>query len=95
MDLDPTLKTTIKGRLVELPGTIATIRAELPPDQIDAFDQQVGHTGAAELPAVLARWALKTRPDAEAEDNAMFAALAAGDFTGCVPAGDPAQSGAA
>ncbi|MFD7922493.1 hypothetical protein ACFV3R_25115 [Streptomyces sp. NPDC059740] len=91
--MDATLKTVVGGELVELPGTIATVRQTLDDDQAQAFDAEVEHAAAADLPAVVARWAL-AQAGADDEDEALFALLEAGQDVGAVPAEDD-EAGAA
>lgn len=81
--MHPTLKTMIGGELVELPGTIATIRPTVPADRRAEFDAEVETAAADQLPAVLARWAL-TATNADAEDDDLFARLEAGEDIGAV-----------
>lgn len=81
-----TWTTTIDGQPVEIPATIDGIRAVLPEKDLEAYDAEIRQTPAQDLHRVLARWALP--PEAEAEDDDLVARLKAGDFTGCVPAGD-------
>lgn len=83
--MDATLKTVIGGNLVELPGTIATIRATMPPDQAEAFDREIEHVPAADLPTALVRWAL-AGTTADKEDDALFERLARDEDIGAVPA---------
>ncbi len=83
--MDATLKTVIDGNLVELPGTIATIRATMPPDQAAVFDREIEHVPAADLPTALVRWALAGTA-ADKEDDALFERLARGEDIGAVPA---------
>ncbi|OII62620.1 hypothetical protein BJP40_27895 [Streptomyces sp. CC53] len=66
---------------MELPGTIAAIRAALDEDRAKAFDAEIPHVPVAELPLTLARWALSTT-DADAEDAELFARLARGEDVG-------------
>jgi hypothetical protein len=92
--MHPTLKTHIGGELVELPGTIAAVRQQLPVEDIAEFDHEVENAPAHQLTAILARWALRGT-GADEEDEEMFSRLEAGDHSGCVPAGDEAAPGAA
>lgn len=87
---EATFKTIIGGELVELPATIAGIRETLPEERRAEFDNEVEHTPGSDLLRVLTHWALEST-DAPAEDAAVFQRLEAGDFTGCVPAPDPAD----
>ncbi|MGA4953769.1 hypothetical protein [Streptomyces lydicamycinicus] len=86
--MDATLKTVIGGELVELPGTIAAVRATMDADQAVEFDRDIEHVPAAELPAALVRWALDGT-GAEEEDDALFERLARGEDIGAVDAGSP------
>ncbi|MFF0744112.1 hypothetical protein ACFYVL_27315 [Streptomyces sp. NPDC004111] len=77
--------TVVSGRRVDLPATLPTIRAALTADQAADLDAEIARTPALDLPLVLARWALAPT-DAAAEDEAVFARLATGDFSDCVAA---------
>ncbi|MFI7273958.1 hypothetical protein [Streptomyces sp. NPDC049879] len=90
----PTLKTVIDGRLVELPGTIAAVRAQLPDADVPAFTHEVENAPADQLTVILARWALRAT-GADEEDEEVFQRLRAGDHSGCVPADDEAGTGTA
>jgi hypothetical protein len=92
--MDPTFKTIVDGELVELPATIATIRAALPAEQAEQFDAEVEHAGADRLPMVLAQWALRGT-GADQEDAELFRLLEAGEDVGAVEADDDAARGAA
>ncbi|MFI1253370.1 hypothetical protein ACH4U6_06130 [Streptomyces netropsis] len=83
--MDATLKTIIGGELVELPGTIAAIRATMAADQAEEFDREIEHVPAAELPAALVRWAL-VGTGADEEDERLFERLARGENIGATPA---------
>ncbi len=72
------MRTVIAGRLVELPGTIAAIRAALDADRAAVFDAEIPYVPVAELPVALARWALSTT-DADREDAELFERLARGE----------------
>ncbi|MFJ1751138.1 hypothetical protein ACIOJD_33660 [Streptomyces sp. NPDC088116] len=85
--MDATLKTVIGGQLVELPGTIAAIRATLDTDRILEFDREIAHVPAAELHAALVRWAL-AGTGADEEDDALFERLARGEDIGATNAHD-------
>ncbi|SOD67098.1 hypothetical protein SAMN06297387_12866 [Streptomyces zhaozhouensis] len=78
-DTRTTMTTYVGGDPVEIPATIAGVRAALTEDQRAAFDEEIAHTHALELPHVLIRWALP--PEAHDEDEAAFRRLEAGDFT--------------
>ncbi|MFJ2649705.1 hypothetical protein ACIO1C_23650 [Streptomyces sp. NPDC087420] len=79
--MDTTLKTVIGGELVELPGTIAAVRATMDAGRAAEFNREIEHAPAAELPATLVRWALAgTRADDE--DDALFERLARGEDIG-------------
>lgn len=78
-----TMTTYVNGKPVEIPATIAAVRATLDADQAAEFDHEIAHTPALQLPHVLIRWALP--PEAQQEQEAMFAALDRGDFTGFSP----------
>jgi hypothetical protein len=70
------------GGVEELPSTIPGIRDALPEDQRAEFDRQVNATGAGDLPALLARWAMHIPSQQDAEEEALVARLRAGDFSG-------------
>ncbi|NJQ13487.1 hypothetical protein [Streptomyces bohaiensis] len=91
--MHPTLKTMVNGELIELPGTIATIRPTVPPELRDQFDTEVETAPAAQLPTVLVRWALAGSA-ANQEDDALFARLEAGEDIGAVEADDDARGAA-
>lgn len=83
-----TWKTIHDGQLVELPATIDGIAAALPPDRRDEFLTEVHAAAPADLELLLGHWALETRPDIRAADEATMNRLAAGDHTGFTPAED-------
>ncbi|MEU9983723.1 hypothetical protein [Streptomyces sp. NPDC050856] len=83
--MDATLKTVIDGKLVELPGTIAAIRATMDAGQAAEFDREIEHVPAAELPAALVRWAL-VGTGADNEDDVLFERLACGEDIGAIEA---------
>ncbi|MER5771021.1 hypothetical protein [Streptomyces sp. NPDC001985] len=95
--MDATLKTSIGGELVELPGTIAAIRAAIravmSADRAADFEREIEHLPVADLPSALVRWALAVTP-ADAEDTELFDRLARGENIGAVPA-DTAGPGVA
>ncbi|WP_439674105.1 hypothetical protein [Embleya sp. MST-111070] len=64
-------RTTVGGRLVVLPATIAGIRAALPEDRRDAFTKEIENTPARDMHLTLYRWA--RTPEIEAEDEAAHA----------------------
>ncbi|WP_328743618.1 hypothetical protein OG436_39525 (plasmid) [Streptomyces caniferus] len=66
---------------MELPGTIAAVRATMDADQAVEFDRDIEHVPAAEFPVVLVRWALAVT-GAEEEDDALFESLARGEDIG-------------
>ncbi|MFE9387586.1 hypothetical protein ACFYMO_30860 [Streptomyces sp. NPDC007025] len=88
--MDATLKTVIGGRLVELPGTIAAVRATMEKDQAAAFDREIEHVPAPLLPAELARWALHGT-GADEEDEVLFDRLARGEDVGAVSPGPDSE----
>ncbi|MEV0281706.1 hypothetical protein AB0I22_35705 [Streptomyces sp. NPDC050610] len=91
--MDATLKTVIGGELVELPGTIAGVRAALPPpERRDEFDREIAHAPATELPLVLVRWAL-AGTGAEEEDEALFERLVRGEDIGAHKPSDAGTPG--
>jgi hypothetical protein len=81
----------ISGELVELPGTIATIRPTVPADRRAEFDAEVETAAADQLPTVLARWALAAT-NADTEDDELFRRLEAGEDIGAVIVDDPRGS---
>ncbi|MFF2375016.1 hypothetical protein ACFVUW_11600 [Streptomyces xiamenensis] len=80
--------TYVDGERVELPATIDDIRAALPAERRPDFDRAVGAAAPADLHLLLGHWALETRPDIRARDEATYARLEAGDFTGFTAAED-------
>ncbi|WP_446040490.1 hypothetical protein [Streptomyces sp. SID1121] len=76
--MDATLKTIIGGELVELPGTIAAVRATMDAGRAAEFDREIEHAPADELPATLVRWAL-AGTGVDDEDDALFERLARGE----------------
>ncbi|MFI5945582.1 hypothetical protein ACIBCB_35795 [Streptomyces uncialis] len=73
----------VDGEPVEVPATIAGVRAALEPGQHAQFDDEIGRTPAPQLAQVLAMWAL---PDgAWKQIEADFAKLEAGDHEGFHP----------
>lgn len=80
--------TYVGGEAVELPATIDGIAAVLPPERREVFLDEVHATAAGELELLLGHWALETRPDIRAADEAMVERLKAGDFSGFTPAED-------
>ncbi|GAA3753828.1 hypothetical protein [Streptomyces tremellae] len=84
--MDATLKTVIDGNLIEVPGTIATIRATMDAARAAEFDREIEHVPASDLPAALVRWALADTT-ADDEDDALFERLARSEDIGAVEAG--------
>jgi len=81
------LITHVDGELVELPGTLAGIRAGLPDDAARAeFDEAIAHAPLDRVAMIAARLGLPDR--ARAEDDAAFERLRAGDLSGLVWAED-------
>lgn len=74
-----TMTAYVHGEPVEIPATIAGIRATLTEDQTAEFDREIAHTPALQLAQVLIRWALP--PEAKDEEEELFAALERGDFS--------------
>lgn len=89
-----TWRTYHDGEVVDLPATIDGIAAVLPPERRQVFLDEVHAAAAAELFLLLGHWALETRPDIRAADEAFMDQLATGDFSGCVPL-DDSEAGAA
>ncbi|QIQ02665.1 hypothetical protein [Streptomyces liangshanensis] len=79
--MDATFKTVIGGKLVELPGTIAGVRATMDAGRAAEFDREIEHVPADRLPAALVRWAL-AGTGADDEDDALFERLARGEDIG-------------
>ncbi|MFH8630769.1 hypothetical protein ACH4CC_12970 [Streptomyces lydicus] len=73
---------------MELPGTIAAVRATTDADQAAEFDRDIEHVPAAELPVALVRWAL-AGTGAEEEDDALFERRARGEDIGAIDAETP------
>ncbi|MET8832028.1 hypothetical protein ABZX40_40535 [Streptomyces sp. NPDC004610] len=84
----PSWTAFVDGEPVEVPATIAGIRAQLDPDRRAEFDEVVSATPAQDLHRVLALWAL---PDAAwTQINQDFERLEAGDHRGFHPSEDVA-----
>ncbi|WP_406299164.1 hypothetical protein OG948_28360 [Embleya sp. NBC_00888] len=75
--------TVVRGERIELPNTLAEIRAALPEDRRDEFDKVIYETplDRLERDAIL-HWALP--PEAQEDDEAVHERLKAGDFGDCV-----------
>jgi hypothetical protein len=75
--------TVVRGERIELPNTLAEIRAALPEDRRAEFDKVMYETPLHRLErdAVL-HWALP--PEAQEEDDEVHARILAGDFGDCV-----------
>ncbi|GAA1928304.1 hypothetical protein GCM10009716_40170 [Streptomyces sodiiphilus] len=82
---DARFRTRVRGEAVEVPATITGIRATLRDEEIEHFNEEIERTPAAELPRVLAYWAL-LHTGAHEEDEEIVERLRRGDFSGCVPA---------
>ncbi|MCS0634987.1 hypothetical protein NX801_04800 [Streptomyces sp. LP05-1] len=74
--------TTVHDQEVELPSTIAGVRAALPEGQRAAFDTEIGTTPGPDLPLRLAMWALRTVQGAIEEMDDQVDRLRAGDYSG-------------
>ncbi|MGW1992676.1 hypothetical protein [Embleya sp. NPDC001921] len=86
----PVIRAHHNGRVVELPGTLADIRAALPESERAAFDHDIDHAAIDNLPAVASAWA-KT-PEMRAHDDAIAARVAIGDHSGLYnPDGTPVE----
>ncbi|MEU3188670.1 hypothetical protein ABZ707_31405 [Streptomyces sp. NPDC006923] len=83
--MDATFKTVIGGEVVELPGTIAAVRASMDAGRAAEFDREIEHVPAADLPAVLVRWAL-AGTGADEEDELLFERLSRGEDIGATDA---------
>jgi hypothetical protein len=70
------------GGVVELPSTIEGIRGALPEEEREDFDREVNSTGARDLLAVLARWAMRIPTAMDSAEEALVSRLRAGDFSG-------------
>ncbi|UCM88996.1 hypothetical protein [Streptomyces marincola] len=84
----PVWRTWLDGEEIELPASINGIRAALPPERREQFDEAVGAAAAGDLELLLGHWAQETRPDLRAAQEAVFRRLEAGDSTGFVAAED-------
>ncbi|MYW05243.1 hypothetical protein [Streptomyces sp. SID3343] len=80
MSTRPVIRAHHNGRTIELPGTLADIRAALPADEHAAFDHDIANAAIDDLPAVASAWA-KT-PEMRGHDDAIAAQVAAGDNGG-------------
>ncbi|GCD94440.1 hypothetical protein [Embleya hyalina] len=60
-----TWRTWATGELIELPATIAGIRAALPAEQREEFTKAIEDTPARDLPLTLNRWVRRTRPEVD------------------------------
>ncbi|GCE02202.1 hypothetical protein [Embleya hyalina] len=78
----PTITTTIDGRPATLPGTLADIRAALPEDQRDAFDEEINNAAIRDLAAIAVHWAIP--PEEHARIAADADRIRSGDLTGVV-----------
>ncbi|SCK20679.1 MULTISPECIES: hypothetical protein [unclassified Streptomyces] len=74
--------TTVHGQEMELPSTIADVRAALAGEQRAAFDAEIGSTPGPDLPLRLAMWALRTVPGAVEEMDDQVDRLRSGDYSG-------------
>ncbi|MFI6586457.1 hypothetical protein [Embleya sp. NPDC050493] len=73
--------TVVRGEAITLPETLAEIRAALPPDQRDAFDEEMYNTPLDQIERrALLGWALP--PEAHEEDEEAAARIRAGDYSG-------------
>ncbi|MBO0652973.1 hypothetical protein J1792_09265 [Streptomyces triculaminicus] len=70
------------GGPVELPSTILGIREALPERQRDEFNAEVEHAEAADLPLLLARWAMRIPAEQDAAEADVVDRVKAGDFSG-------------
>lgn len=67
MTMAEPLKTFVGGVEVEVPNSIPDIRAALPEERREEFDQAVNEAGVQEIHAVMRHWMLEAVPDPEAE----------------------------
>ncbi|MGC0419999.1 hypothetical protein [Embleya sp. AB8] len=74
------MTTVVRGRVVELPGTLDETRRALPVERRAEFDAVIGGTPIAQLTQVAAVWALPV--EARADADAAIARVEAGDFDG-------------
>ena len=61
------LKTFVNGVEVEVPNSIPCIRAALPEERREEFDQAINEAGVHDIHAVMRHWMLEAVPDPEAE----------------------------
>ncbi len=61
------LKTFVNGVEVEVPNSIPHIRAALPKERREEFDQAVNEAGVHDIHAVMRHWMLQAVPDPEAD----------------------------
>ncbi|MFI7278610.1 hypothetical protein [Streptomyces sp. NPDC049879] len=84
--VDPDVWTTTgpDGREIELPSTIAAVRAALPEEQRAAYDAELETVPGPRLTRWLVMRALETVPGLTEADEAVVARLRAGDYSGAV-----------
>lgn len=78
--MEHALRTTVRGRRVEFPGTIDDIRASLPAEQRAEFDREIGAAPIMDVPLIAFRWSYP--PEAREEDDEIVARIKAGEFAG-------------
>ncbi|MFJ8746667.1 hypothetical protein ACIRL2_45930 [Embleya sp. NPDC127516] len=77
---EPVLRTHIGVGFVELPGSLAGIRAGLPDDETrEAFDREISQAPLEHVALIAAEWGLPQ--EARDEDDALIARIRAGDAT--------------
>ncbi|MFB7090071.1 hypothetical protein [Streptomyces sp. NPDC056296] len=61
------LKTFVDGVEVDVPNSIPDIRAALPEERRDEFDQAVTEAGVDEIQGIMRHWMLEVVPDPQSE----------------------------
>ncbi|MFF4741349.1 hypothetical protein ACFY2W_36510 [Streptomyces sp. NPDC001262] len=74
--------THMTGGPVDLPSTILGIREALPAEMREGFNSEVEQADAADLPLLLARWAMRIPTDQDAAEAELADRVRAGDFSG-------------
>ncbi|MER5756516.1 hypothetical protein [Streptomyces sp. NPDC002088] len=65
--MDVARKTFVNGSEVEVPNSIAAIRAALSEERRGDFDAAINGAGVDDIHAVMRHWMLEASPDPEAE----------------------------
>ncbi|MFF7246362.1 hypothetical protein ACFZBU_20910 [Embleya sp. NPDC008237] len=76
----PVITTAFQGRTIQLPGTLADIRAALPEDRRAAFDDEINHAPLRQIAAIAVHWA--SPPELNAQVEADAARVRSGDMSG-------------